>query len=49
MYADDMTGLDVGIPSIKNIMKIMSDFKIHSRLGVNNDKTENAPRYIKKK
>ena len=43
MYADDMTGLVVGIPSIKNPMKIMSDFKIHSGLGVNNDKTEIMP------
>ena len=34
MYADDMTGLVVGIPSIKNLMKIMSDFKIYSGLGV---------------
>ena len=39
MYADDMTGLVVGIPSKKNLMKIMSNFKIHSGLGVNNDKT----------
>ena len=43
MYADDMTGLVVGIPSIKNLMKIINDFKIYSGLGVNKDKTELMP------
>ena len=43
MYADDMTGLVVGIPSIKRFMKIINDFKIYSGLGVNKDKTELMP------
>ena len=43
MYADDMTGIVVGIPSIKNIMKNINDFKTYSGLGVNNDKTELMP------
>ena len=43
MYADDMTGLVVGIPSIKSLMKIINDFKIYSGLGVNKDKTGLMP------
>ena len=39
MYADDMTGLVIGINSIKELMKIMEEFKLQSGLGVNNDKT----------
>ena len=37
-----MTGLVVGIPSIKNLMKIINEFKIYSGLGVNEDKTEDS-------
>jgi hypothetical protein len=40
MYADDMTGLVVGIKSVQELMKTISEFKIYSGLGVNNDKTE---------
>ena len=43
MYADDMTGLVIGISSIKELMKLMEDFKLQSGLGVNNDKTEILP------
>ena len=43
MYADDMTGLVIGINSIKELMKIMEEFKLQSGLGVNNDKTEILP------
>ena len=43
MYADDMTGLVVGIASIKSLMKIMNEFKIYSGLGVNDEKTEIMP------
>ena len=43
MYADDMTGLVIGINSIKELMKIMKEFKLQSGLGVNNDKTEILP------
>ena len=38
-----MTGLVVGIPSIKSLMKIIEDFKNYSGLGVNKDKTELMP------
>ena len=43
MYADDMTGLVVGIKSIEELMKTISEFKIYSGLGVNKDKTELMP------
>ena len=43
MYADDMTGLVVGIASVKNLMKIINEFKSYSGLGVNEDKTEIMP------
>ena len=43
MYADDMTGLVVGIASIKNLMNIINEFKSYSGLGVNEDKTEILP------
>jgi len=48
MYADDMTGLVIGINSIKELMKIMEEFKLQSGLGVNNDKTEILPLGISK-
>jgi len=40
LYADDLTGLIVGINSIKELMKLINDFKNYSGLGVNTDKTE---------
>ena len=40
MYADDMTGLVIGIGSIIELMKLMDEFKLVSGLGVNDDKTE---------
>jgi hypothetical protein len=43
MYADDMTGLIVGVKSIKEIMKLINEFKKYSGLGVNDDKTELMP------
>ena len=43
IYADDMTGLVVGIASIKNLMNIINEFKSYSGLGVNEDKTEIMP------
>ena len=49
MYADDMTGLVVGIASIKSLMKIMNEFKIYSGLGVNDEKTEIMPLGASKK
>ena len=49
MYADDMTGLIVNINSIKEIMKMMSNFKKISGLGVNSDKTEILPLGVTKK
>ena len=43
MYADDLTGLVVGIASIKELMIIINNFKNISGLGVNTDKTELMP------
>ena len=43
MYADDMTGLILGINSIIELMNLISNFKKYSGLGVNNDKTELMP------
>ena len=43
MYADDLTGLVVGINSIQELMKTINEFKIYSGLGVNCDKTEIMP------
>ena len=43
MYANDMTSLVVGIPSIKTLIKIINDFKMYSGFGVNKDKTELMP------
>ena len=43
MYADDMTGLVIGIKSIQELMKTISEFKIYSGLGVNSDKTKLMP------
>ncbi len=40
MYADDLTGLIVGINSIRELMHLIHDFKNYSGLGVNADKTE---------
>ncbi len=40
MYADDLTGLVVGIKSIKELMNTIHEFKNYSGLGVNCDKTE---------
>ena len=48
MYADDMTGLVIGISSVKNLLNIVKEFKIYSGLGVNNDKTELMPLGIAK-
>ena len=43
MYADDMTGLLVGVKSITEMMKLINEFKKYSGLGVNADKTELMP------
>ena len=43
MYADDLTGLVVGINSIKELMVIINNFKNVSGLGVNTEKTELMP------
>jgi len=43
MYADDMTGLVIGIKSIIELMETIQKFKIYSGLGVNDDKTEIMP------
>ncbi len=43
MYADDMTGLVIGLKSVQQLMKIISEFKVYSGLGVNKDKTELMP------
>jgi mannosylglycoprotein endo-beta-mannosidase len=40
MYADDLTGLVVGIKSIKELMSTIHEFKNYSGLSVNCDKTE---------
>ena len=49
MYADDMTGLVVGIKSVQQLMKTINEFKIYSGLGVNKDKTELMPLGISNK
>ena len=49
MYADDMTGLVVGIKSVQELMKTITEFKIYSGLGVNKDKTELMPLGISNK
>ena len=43
MYADDLTGLVVGIDSVKELMLIINNFKCVSGLGVNTEKTELMP------
>jgi len=43
LYADDMTGLLVGVKSIIEIMKLIGEFKTYSGLGVNAGKTELMP------
>ena len=48
MYADDMTGLVIGINSIKHIMETLNEFKRYSGLAVNSDKTEIMPLGISK-
>jgi hypothetical protein len=49
MYADDLTGLVVGINSIKELMCTIQEFKKYSGLGVNCDKTELMPIGISEK
>ena len=43
MYADDMTGLVIGISSITHLMTQVENFKQISGLGINQDKTELMP------
>ena len=43
MYADDMTGLVIGLKSVTELMTLIKDFKQYSGLGVNEDKTELMP------
>ena len=43
MYADDITGLVLGLKSVKELMSMMNEFKQYSGLGVNIDTTEIMP------